>query len=186
MHSISYLAGRTQYRNYDISPFIAALNDLLTSLPKNMGIVVGRNRYFARPIAEPFRLGGGVEVWKGLCASMRPVYKQLMINANLCKAPFYTAGNLVLVMNAFQDASFGARMDDFFRGIRIEATHLGHQKIVKGFASHTAKTYSFDTSEYGRVTVEQYFRQSKLVCTSVLVFFDSIVFPRIQHSSAVP
>ena len=159
-YSISYLAGQMQYGNYSASPVVAALNDLLTSLPKKMSIVVERNQYFARTIAEPFKLGGGVEAWKGLCTSVRPVYKQLMINANFCMKPFYIAGNLVFAMEAFRDASFGARMDTFVRGIRIEVTHLGHRKIVRRFAPHTAKTYSFDTQEYGRVTVEEYFRQS--------------------------
>ena len=156
-----------QHRYYDTSPIVSALNLILTFLPQRMGVVVGRNRYFSPQIAEPFRLGGGVEAWKGIYASVRPTYKQLMVNANLCITSFYTPGNLAHVMNAFLDATFGARMDAFFRRIRVEVTHLGYRKIVKKLVSLTARTCSFDTPEYGHVTLEDFCRLSELGCTSI-------------------
>ncbi|KAF8551113.1 hypothetical protein OG21DRAFT_1499333 [Imleria badia] len=143
----SYLAGQMQYRDYNPSPIVSALNLILKSLPQKLDIFVWRNP--------------GVEAWKGIYTSARPTYKQLMVNVDVCSALFYTPGNLVHAMNAFCDATFGprTRIDSFFRGVRIEVTHFGYRKIVRKLVSFTARTYSFDTPEYGHVTLEDYFRR---------------------------
>lgn len=159
----SYLAGAAQFRNYDVLPVIAALNIILAAVPGRSGVMVGRNRYFFRAAATPSSLGGGLEAWKGFYSSVRTAHKQLMVNVNVCTTAFYTPGNLARAMVVFRDSSFGARMEAFCKGVRIKTTHLGYRKSVKKLARHTAKTYSFDTPEYGKVTVEQYFKRSK--CT---------------------
>lgn len=84
-----------------------------------------------------------------------------MVNVNVCTTAFYTPGNLAVAMMAFRDSSFGARMEVFCKSVRIKTTHLGHRKTVKKLARHNARTYSFDTPEYKRVTVEEYFKRSK-------------------------
>lgn len=129
--------------------------------------MVGRNRYFFRSAAQPARLGGGLEAWKGFYSSIRPAHKQLMVNVNVCTTAFYTPGNLARAMVEFRDSSFGARMEVFCKGVRIKTTHLGYRKTVKKLARFTAKTYKFDTPEHGNVTVEDYFRLSKLTCNFV-------------------
>jgi len=168
-HTDSYLAGQTHYRTYNAMPIISDLNVILTSFPKRMAIISWRNQYFSRPTAEPFRLGG-VDVWKGLCSSVRPVYKQLMIKANVCITAFHIPRSLVLAMMEFERASLGAQMNRFFLGVRIE-THLGHRRIIKSFASQTARTYSFDVPGYGWVTMEEYFRRSECPYFCLLAFF---------------
>ncbi|KAF9224760.1 Piwi-domain-containing protein [Gyrodon lividus] len=156
---VSYLEGQPQYRNYDILPIIAALNIILAAAPGRTGIMVGRNRYFFRSAAQPYRLGGGLEAWKGFYSSVRPAHKQLMVNVNVCTTAFYVPGNLAVAMMEFRDCSFGARMDAFCRSVRVKTTHLGYRKSVKKLAHHTAKTYAFDTPEYGRITVQDYFKR---------------------------
>ncbi|KAF8121197.1 Piwi-domain-containing protein [Boletus edulis] len=156
----SYLAGQMQYRNYNASPVIAALTLILTHLPTKTGVVVNRNRYFSPQIAQPFRLGGGIEAWNGIYASVKATYKQLMLNAEVYIAPFYTPGNMVFAMTAFRDVSLATTMGRFFQGVRAETTHLGYRKVVicRGVASHTARD-SFNAPEYGLITVEEYFRR---------------------------
>ncbi|KAH0831190.1 hypothetical protein J3R83DRAFT_13768 [Lanmaoa asiatica] len=156
---VSHLAGQAQFRNYDVLPVIAALNIILASTPGRTGVMVGRNRYFFRAAAAPSRLGGGLEAWKGFYSSIRPAHKQLMVNVNVCTTAFYVPGNLARAMVEFRDSSFGARMEVFCKSVRIKTTHLGYRKTVKKLARHNAKTYTFDTPEYGRVSVEEYFKR---------------------------
>jgi eukaryotic translation initiation factor 2C len=162
----SYLAGEPHFRGYDILPVIAALNVVLAAHPNRAttggGVLVGRNRFFFPSAEAPMSLGGGLEAWKGFYSSVRPAYRQLMVNVNVCTTAFYTPGNLADAMHAFRNASFGAKVNVFVKGLRVEATHLSYRKTIKGMAKESARTYSFDCSELGgRVTVEEYFRRSK-------------------------
>lgn len=176
-----------QHRNFNALPVVSVLNLILTSLPRKMAVIVGRSRYFSRLVAEPFRLGGGVEAWKGIYASVRPTYKQLMVNVDVCVTSFRTAGNLAQVMNAVQDASWGAR-SLLFRGVRIEANHLGYRKSIQKRVPLTARTYLFDSLEYGTVTVEDYLRRSELACHSVSSYFliDSCFSPEYNIQLQYP
>ncbi|KAG6860411.1 hypothetical protein C0995_011482 [Termitomyces sp. Mi166 len=159
---VSYLEGQPQYRGYDIIPVLSALNVILSSHPNRSGgsgVMVGRNRFFFPSEAAPAKLGGGLEAWKGFYSSVRPSHNQLMVNVNVCTTAFYTPGNLARAMVDFQDFSFGARASAFVKGVRIRTTHLNYRKTVKSLASLTARQHSFDTEEYGRVTVETYFKR---------------------------
>ena len=164
---------------------ITALNIILKSPSTRLDITVGRNRYFSRATAEPIGLGGGLEAWKGFQPSVRPVYKQLMVRVSISTTAFYIPGNLARAMIEFSGSSFGARMGTFCHGVRVRTTHLGHRKTVRRVARHTARTYSFDSPEYGHVTVEDYFRQSKLTFGSVHSYSITILFPeynvRLQY-----
>ncbi|KAG9307964.1 ribonuclease H-like domain-containing protein [Chiua virens] len=155
----SYLAGQIQFRDYDPLPLISALNLIVSSTPGRTGVMVGRNRYFFRAAAQPVSLGGGLEAWKGFYSSVRPAHKQLMVNVNVCTTAFYTPGSLARAMTEFQNSSFGARMEVFCKSVRIKTTHLGYKKTVKKLARHNAKTYKFETPEYGLVSVEAYFKR---------------------------
>ncbi|KAI0057312.1 argonaute-like protein [Artomyces pyxidatus] len=158
----NYLTGQLQYRNYDILPIISALNLILASHPNRTqpggGVMVGRNRFFFPGAHPPVPLGGGLEAWRGFFSSVRPAYRQLMVNVNVCTTAFYMEGNLAEAMITFQNASFGARMATFAKGVRVKTDHLGYRKSVKGLAKFTARQYRFDCQELGgMVTVEDYF-----------------------------
>ncbi|KAG6856712.1 hypothetical protein H0H87_001501 [Tephrocybe sp. NHM501043] len=163
---LSYLEGQPQYRDYDILPVISALNVVLSSHPNRSGgsgVMVGRNRFFFPSESAPTNLGGGLEAWKGFYSSVRPTYNQLMVNVNVCTTAFYTPGNLARAMIDFQNFSFGARANAFAKGVRVKTLHLGYKKTVKGLASFNSRQHSFDSEEFGRVTVETYFKRSQNV-----------------------
>jgi eukaryotic translation initiation factor 2C len=107
----------------------------------------------------PVSLGGGLEAWKGFYSSVRPAWKELMVNVNVCTTAFYTPGNLAQAMTTFENSSFGARAETFVRGVRVRTTHLGYRKTVKKLSRLNAKQYKFD-SENGKMSVEEYFKRS--------------------------
>jgi eukaryotic translation initiation factor 2C len=126
--------------------------------------MVGRNRFFFPSASPPFSLGGGLEAWRGFYSSVRPAFNQLMVNVNVCATAFYSEGNLAEAMNVFERASFGARMSAFVQRLRVRTDHLGHQKTVKRLGRLNAKQHKFEAQELGgMVTVEEYFRRSKLL-----------------------
>ncbi|TFY71790.1 hypothetical protein EVG20_g1213, partial [Dentipellis fragilis] len=159
----NYLVGQPQYRDYDIMPIISALNLILAAHPNRSvgnGIMVGRNRFFFPSVQPPFPLGGGLEAWKGFYSSVRPAFKQLMVNVNVCTTAFYSEGNLAEAMIAFENASFGARVAAFVKGVRVKTAHLGYKKGVKALARVSSRQHRFDCPELGgMVTVEQYFQR---------------------------
>ncbi|KAH7882934.1 ribonuclease H-like domain-containing protein [Phlebopus sp. FC_14] len=155
---MNYLEGHAQYRNYDILPVLAALNVILAASPSQTGVMVGRNRFFFRSAATPAPLGGGLEAWQGFYSSVRPAHKQLMVNVNVCTTAFYVAQNLADAMRQFTSFSYSARMDAFCKGVRVRTTHLNYRKTVKKLSRYTARTYEFETAEYGKVTVLNYFK----------------------------
>lgn len=178
----SHLAGQPQYRGYDVLPVIAALNIILAAHPNRSGgggVMVGRNRFFFPTAAPPVPLGGGLEAWKGFYSSVRTTFKQLMVNVNVCTTAFYIPGNLADAMMAFRNASFGARPAAFVKGVRVKTTHLGYKKTVKTLAKQNAREYKFD-SDNGRVSVEQYFRQSNCFQLPFCLFSNLSTY-RIRH-----
>lgn len=162
-----YLVGHPEYRNFDILPTISALNLVLSAHPSRTqagaGVMVGKNRYFFPSASPPYSLGAGLEAWRGFYSSVRPSFNQLMVNVNVCATAFYSEGNLAEAMNAFEQASFGARMSAFVQRIRVKTDHLGYQKTVKRLAKFNAKQHKFEAQELGMVTVEEYFRRSRLL-----------------------
>ena len=126
--------------------------------------MVGRNKFFHRSAAEPpASIGGGLEAWRGFYSSVRPAHKQLMVNVNVATTAFYSANNLANAMVLYRNATFGARIDNFLRGLRVMTTHLQHKKTVKKASNFTARSHKFSWEEVGEVvTVEYYFRKSKI------------------------
>lgn len=161
----SYLNGQPQYRGYDVLPIISALNLILAAYPNRSvgdGVMVGRNKFFHPSAAEPpTSLGAGLEAWRGFYSSVRPAHKQLMVNVNVCTTAFYVPGNLAESLQSFMNASFSARPNAFCRQVRIKTTHLGYRKTVSGVHRLNARQHTFDSEEYGKVTVEAYFKKSK-------------------------
>lgn len=148
-------------------PVISALNLILAAHPNRTGpgggVMVGRNRFFfPSPNAPPMSLGGGLEAWRGFYSSVRPTHNQLMVNVNVCTTAFYTPGNLADAMSNFRNASFGARVAGFVKGVRVKTLHLGYRKSVKALAHKTPRQHTFDCAELGgTVTVEDYFKRSQ-------------------------
>ena len=163
--SSSFLAGED--RAYEVLPIISALNLVLSAFPSSpagQGVMVGRNRFFFRSGGvRPVSLGGGLEAWKGFYSSVRPAWKQLMVNVNACTTAFYQPQNLAMAMRQFEESSFGAQASTFVRGVRVKTTHLGYKKTVKKLARFTARQHKFDSGDFGTVTVEQYFKKSMFV-----------------------
>lgn len=104
-----------------------------------------------------------------------------MVNVNVCTTAFYSPGNLADAMVAFRNASFGAKVNAFVKGIRVQATHLGYRKTIKAMSKYNARTYKFPCDELGgEVTVEEYFRRSKL-CSSI---YDSVTDLTFQNTTS--
>lgn len=123
--------------------------------------MVGRNRFFFRSGGvQPVNLGGGLEAWKGFYSSVRPAWKQLMVNVNACTTAFYQPQNLALAMDHFRSHSYGAQPSAFVRGVRVRTTHLGYKKTVKKLHSANARQHKFESGDFGMVSVEQYFKKS--------------------------
>jgi Argonaute linker 1 domain len=75
-----HLNGSAEARGYDTLPLISALNLVLQQNASRTGVRVGKNRYFFPSSAKKISLGPRVEAWQGFFASVRPTYKQLMVN----------------------------------------------------------------------------------------------------------
>ncbi|KAI0767246.1 Piwi-domain-containing protein [Fomes fomentarius] len=156
---LRYLEGQMDYRNYDFAPVVNAMNIILSAHPSRVvggGVQVGRNRYFhPNQAVRPFHLGGGLEAWRGFYSSVRPAWKQLMVNVNVCTTAFYTPGNLAEKMLEFMEIN--PRLTSFVRGVRIKTTHLKYKKTAKTVSKLNARQHRFTAEGMGEVTVEQYF-----------------------------
>ncbi|KAI5118505.1 hypothetical protein M0805_004005 [Coniferiporia weirii] len=155
--------------NYDPLPIISAFNLITTSHAAHTGVLFGKNRYYFPPSTftppgSALPLSSGLEAWKGFFASVRPVYKKLTINVNVCMSPFYVPyDRLSDAMTQFQQQSRGAGNPQFFyRRVRVTTTHLGYRKTssIKGFGTLSARKTVFPCEELGgKVSVEQYFQR---------------------------
>jgi hypothetical protein len=145
---------------------ISALNLVLQQHPANSGVRVGKNRYFFPSSDTPkIRLDTGTEAWKGFYASVRPSYKTLMVNVNVCMTAFYTPGNLADAIMAFRRSSEGAMPRKFSQGIKVTTSHLGYKmrKPLKRIMDKPANQIFFVHDKHGKVSVEEYFRRGRLL-----------------------
>lgn len=157
------MEGRQDARDLDMQPLVSALNLVLQQHASRNGIRVGQNRYFFRASATSQSLSLGVEAWRGFFMSVRPMYKQLMVNINVCMTAFYKPGNLAEAMLAFMQDT-GGMPRAFAEKLKVSTTHLGHirKKGIYRLTDQTARQARFDCQELGgMVTVEQYFQRSK-------------------------
>ena len=83
------MSGNPQHRDTDTQPMIAALNLILQQYASRRGVRVGQNKYFFPSSSEHHTLSLGVEAFRGFFMSVRPMYKQLMVNANVATTAFY-------------------------------------------------------------------------------------------------
>ncbi|KDR72808.1 hypothetical protein GALMADRAFT_158483 [Galerina marginata CBS 339.88] len=157
----SYMNGQPNARDYDPLPLISALNLVLQQHANRTGVRVGKSRYFFPTSSEKHNLGPGVEAIQGFYASVRPAYKQLMVNVNVCMTAFIVPGNLAARLQEFSQNSRGAMATlpkGMVKSIRVKTLHLNHKKKLNAIGTTSARNTFFDCEELGgRVSVEEYF-----------------------------
>lgn len=107
-----------------------------------------------------------LEALRGFFASVRPVWKTLMVNVNVCMTAFVEQKTMAQAIIDFQQGSRGAfpNISAMFgkTNIKVLTKHLGYRKSVWAISQHTANEYKFPCEELGgTVTVAEYFRKSK-------------------------
>ncbi|GJE99952.1 Piwi-domain-containing protein [Phanerochaete sordida] len=168
----SHLGGKDKARAVNTLPHISALNLVVQKYASQHGVRVGgdeerdekkrqgKGKYFF-PAEERIHLMSGLEACRGFFVSVRPNFKQLMVNINACMTAFYKAGNLADVMFAcLQEA--GALPDEFFERVRVEMTYLGYpkRKPIHKILGTTSRNTTFKHGQYGEITVEEYFKRA--------------------------
>ncbi|TDL21938.1 Piwi-domain-containing protein [Rickenella mellea] len=156
-----YLAGDPAFVNWDVQPIISAFNLITSQHAAKQGVICGKNRYFFPD--QTFPLSLGVEAWKGYYSSVRPAYKQLMVNVNVCMSAFYVpTSKLSDAIMEFQRRSQGAVPAFFVGKVKVSTSHLGYRmkKPIKAIENTPATQKFFDCAELGgRVSVAQYFER---------------------------
>ncbi|KAJ7086385.1 argonaute-like protein [Mycena belliarum] len=159
----NYLNGDINSRDYNTLPMISALNLVLQQHPTRTGVRVGKNRYFFPTSSEPHRLSPGIIAFQGFYTSVRPTYKQLMVNVNNCMTAFIEPGSLSNALLAFNRNSRGAMPTlpkAFAKSVKVTTKHLGFKmrKPIKSIATTSARNTFFDCAEFGgKISVENYF-----------------------------
>ncbi|KAI0313106.1 Piwi-domain-containing protein [Amylostereum chailletii] len=158
-----YLEGDIDKPDEEVVPLISALNLVIHKQASQNGYRFGRNRHFFDD-EEKGSLGGRLWAYMGFFSSVRPVYKQLMVNVNVCMTAFHQPGNLAEAMAAFNAGSYGANPQEFMSKVKISTQHLGYKRIrtVKRIVGNgTAVTQKFKCNEYGGglISVQQYYKR---------------------------
>ncbi|KAM5543406.1 hypothetical protein V8D89_002657 [Ganoderma adspersum] len=165
-----YMSGKTEHRGIDTQPHLSALNLILQKYAQRNGVRVSRNKYFSPSSSERHRLSLGVEALRGFFISVRPVYKQLVINVNVCMTAFYVPGNLAQRMDDFLQQTGGAMPDSFADKLKVSTRHLGYPRtyVVHGIMTGmTARKERFNCQEFrGMISVEQFFKRKHNITLS--------------------
>ncbi|KAK0452977.1 argonaute-like protein [Desarmillaria tabescens] len=162
-----YLNADKEYRDYDPLPIISAVNLVLQQNAMRTGVRIGQNKYFfPPPPGERKILGPGVEAWRGFFISVRSTYQQLMVNINVCMAPFVEPGNLADVLVSFNRNSSGGMPTlpkELARSIKVVTNHLGHKHRYKlwEIGRKSARNTTFPCEEFGKknMSVEEFFKR---------------------------
>ncbi|KAF8269712.1 Piwi domain-containing protein [Lactarius quietus] len=143
----------------EIDPLISALNLVMQREASQHGIRFGKNRYFFED-GERRPLGPNLHALMGYYVSVRPVFKQLMVNVNACMAAFYEPGKLSDALHAFESRSRGAIPQDFLAKVRISTNYRKYKcvRTISRIADTSARKQKFLCKEYGgKITVEEFF-----------------------------
>ncbi|TBU37767.1 Piwi-domain-containing protein [Dichomitus squalens] len=158
-----HISGKPEHRNADTQPLVSALNLILQQYAQRHGVRVGRNKYFFPASSEHHPLSLGVEAFRGFFMSVRPMYKQLMVNINLCMTAFYVPGNLAWVMIDFQRQTHGGMPDEFAEKLKVSTRHLGYTRLYtirRIVTEKSARQAKFYCEEFrGEITVEKFFKR---------------------------
>ncbi|KAG6860668.1 hypothetical protein C0995_008856 [Termitomyces sp. Mi166 len=159
---IDFMSGKKESRDYDPLPLVSALNLVFQQHASRNGVRVGKNRYFFPASSQKVSLGSGVEAFQGFYTSVRPSYKQLLVNVNVCMTAFIVPGNLGDALLSFSRGSHGAmpNLPKSFGRMKVKTQHLGHTKPIKRIGTTSARNTKFDCAELGGVvSVEKYFEK---------------------------
>jgi len=74
------MEGQRSYRDYDPLPLISALNLVLQQHASRVGVRSGGNRHFFPTSLRKENLGPGLDAVQGFYTSVRPAFKQLLVN----------------------------------------------------------------------------------------------------------
>ncbi|PFH53610.1 hypothetical protein AMATHDRAFT_1253 [Amanita thiersii Skay4041] len=164
---ISYTEGDLQQSAHQMQPTISALNLIFQAHASHAGVRLGKkesngeSKYFFGP--GETTLAPGIEIWKGFFMSIRPVFKQLMVNVNVCYTAFMTPGNLgdsLLKLNVASKGAIPTLPHDIVASMKVKAQHLGYPKQLVAIGTKTARSETFYCEEFDeKVTVENYFRR---------------------------
>ncbi|KAH7882235.1 Piwi domain-containing protein [Phlebopus sp. FC_14] len=153
----------------DLSSVLAAINLVLAAHPSQTGFKVTRNDENKKPTDQRFffstgkspSLGGGLEAHEGSYLSVRPAHQELMVNVNTSTAAFYQPQGFLDVWDEYK--KFTSREGDaeagFGRQVRVRAGPTNQVRKVLGFAKVNARQHTFKHREFGKVTVEQYYKR---------------------------
>lgn len=165
-----HMEGDLDFENYNKSPLISALNLVLQEHAQKTGFRVGQQdirvgqRYFFSASSGHKALSPGIEAWRGFFVSVRPMYKQLMVNVNVCMTAFFTPGNLATAMKEFERQTGDYMPKAFVQKVKVATTHLGYtrKKAILRITNQLPSEARFECQELGgMVTVEEYFSRSE-------------------------
>jgi len=74
------MEGQRNYRDYDPLPLVSALNLVLQQHAGRVGVRSGKNRYFFPTGLPKQDLSPGLDAVQGFYSSVRPAFKQLLVN----------------------------------------------------------------------------------------------------------
>lgn len=181
------MSGNAQHREIDTQPLVSALNLILQQYASKRGVRVGKNKYFFPSSSDHHPLSLGVEAYRGFFMSIRPMYKQLMVNINVCMTAFYLPGNLGEAMLAFLRQSRGGMPHAFADKLKVSTKHLGFTRkytIHRIMTNTTARKEKFNCAELGgMVTVEDFFKRSTFIHFVTDICTDIDVRYRVPHHS---
>ncbi|KAF9221719.1 Piwi-domain-containing protein [Gyrodon lividus] len=114
------------------------------------------SEFFDSPDPKP--LGGGLEARQGFYLSVRPGHHQLMVNVNVCHAPFYKQQNFADAIDEYHSlVRGGPGVRDLGTQVRVKTQHTNHIVMTKGLSQKSAREYKFRFQPYGEITVERFF-----------------------------
>ena len=147
----------------EIDPLVSALNLIMQRQAAQLGFRFGKNRYFFDDDHKQL-LGPRLLALMGFYSSVRPVYKQLMVNVNVCMAPFHEPGKLSNALCAFDVRSRGAS-PNLMAKVKVSSRYRGYKYVKPIFRvlDTSARKTTFPCEEYGgNITVEKFFQKSAL------------------------
>ncbi|KAH0537578.1 hypothetical protein FGG08_005644 [Glutinoglossum americanum] len=125
--------------------------------------------------ANQHDLRGGLIALRGYYTSVRTSTLRVILNVNVCTAAFYQPGSLLDLMRRFRQQNHPrpdlpmSAVEGFVKRLRVETSYIRDEKkrsvrkvkTIMGFARRppwgNASQVTFETDEYGVVSVEDYF-----------------------------
>ncbi|KJA16837.1 hypothetical protein HYPSUDRAFT_58011 [Hypholoma sublateritium FD-334 SS-4] len=162
----------------NISNALMAYNIAIRTEPNLQNPYRGRSFYIH---SDRQSIGGGLEVWRGIFQSVRPVIGRLVVNIDLSATIVYREGPLVRLINEFYEKSpdlpplymvpvhrkfppqyARVRLLRFLRHLRVSvrSTGEGRPRAINGLTTNGADNEFFDTREGTRMSVADYFKHT--------------------------